>query len=103
MANGMIIQCGSCGKLKSFDFDKSYDDIEKDIDCAISNEGWRFTKKWNGWICDNCRKHGGDLLYETFFGKPKSESKLNSYVELRYEADEQIQVLKELDQYIKHT
>lgn len=102
MPKGMIIQCGSCGKLKGFDFDKPYDEIEKQIDDTISNEGWRYTKKWHGYICGSCRKSGTDPLYEAYFGKPKTESKLVSYVELRSEADGQIMQFKSLNQMGQH-
>lgn len=97
MHKGMIVQCGSCGKGKYFDFDKSEDEIEKQIDDAVEKEGWRSVKRWNGYICGDCRKKGGDPLYNTFFGKPKTESKLNSYVNLRYDAEMQLAQFKTLE------
>ena len=97
MSKGMIIQCGGCGDLKYIDLDKNEDEIEKQIDDAVTEEGWRYTHKWNGWICDSCRKGGVDPLYETFFGKPKAESKLTSYVEMRYQAEMQRAQFKILD------
>lgn len=95
---GMIIKCGGCGRLKDIDFtDKTEDEIEKQIDDIISNEGWRYTKQWHGYICASCRNSGIDPLYSAFFGKPKEEGKLVSYVELRTEASEQLAQFKTLE------
>ena len=91
MLRGMIVSCGGCGRLQHVDLSKSAKDIEQQIDHMINAEGWRYTKKWNGWLCRSCQNGGGDALYETFFGKPKAESKMNSYKHLVAEAAMQIE------------
>ena len=91
---GMIISCGGCGKLKSFDLDASPEVIEYQVHSTIEHEGWRYVKAWGDYICRDCRKH---TQYEALLGKPKAESKVNSYKELMGDVLKQMMSFKELE------
>lgn len=78
----MMIQCGCCGLMRLLSLEGTVDQIEARMNKMIAEEGWRWVKKWDGYVCGDCRKKGYDPLYEVFAGRPKASSKETSYVKL---------------------
>ena len=97
MNKGMMIRCGGCGTLKALNLNGGAKQIEAEINSTIAEDGWRFVKAWDGWICSSCRTNGTDKLYEAYAGKPKPIGKLGSYEELLKQAIQQLQAFKDLE------
>lgn len=99
---GMFLQCGGCGLTKSFSFDCSPEEIEKQCHETIT-EGWRYVPSWGDFICANCIKGGLDPLYLTFIGrKPKMRNKVNSYKELMTRIIEAQIEFRRIDAVLQH-
>ena len=93
----MIIQCGSCGFIKSIPHDGTPEEIEQGAHKAIQ-EGWRYVKSYDGYICHSCKENGcPDKLYEIFVGKIKASNKNISYVKLMRDTLLLLENLKRLD------
>lgn len=92
---GIIIECGSCGFLRHISLIGTPETIESSINDTIQ-EGWRFTKKWQGYICPKCVKNGTDPLYELYVGKPRLSSKKDSYKALLIDACKQLQLFRDM-------
>ena len=88
----MIIQCGACGFSKNIPHDGTPEEIEQGIHETIQ-EGWRYVKSYDGYICPSCTKDNPDKLYEMYVGKVIPESKTKSYGVL---AKDMLDFLKEL-------
>ena len=97
MNKGMMIKCGGCGTVKALDLNGSAKQVEAEINRTIVEEGWRFVKAWDGWICSSCRTNGTDKLYEAYAGKPKPTGKLGSYEELLTQVIQQLQAFEDLE------
>lgn len=91
----IILMCGGCGLSKHIDLSGTPEEIESKCNEIIADDGWRYVKVWDGYICSNCRKDG-DKLYELYCGKPKVSSKTNSYKELILDFARQINLFKQL-------
>ena len=79
----MIISCVRCGYARNVKHEGTSKEIEQDIHETIQ-EGWRFDKRFDGYVCPNC-KEGYDPFHELICGKVKKASKTESYKELIFD------------------
>ena len=86
----MMIQCGSCGLMRLLSLEGTAAQIEAEMNKMIAEEGWRWVRRWDGFVCGDCRKNGYDPLYEVFAGRPKASQKETSYMKLLDEVKQQI-------------
>ena len=93
---GMFIQCGGCGFTRHIDLSGDFDKREAELNAALK-EGWRYVDAWKGYICPKCSMGGFDKLYEMVCGRPKARGLLESYIELRWQADEQLEMFRQLE------
>lgn len=91
----IILMCGGCGLSKNIDLSGTPEEIESKCNEIIADDGWRYVKEWDSYICYNCRKDE-DKLYELYYGKPKVSSKTNSYKTLMRDFIHQINLFKQL-------
>ena len=98
---GIIIKCGNCGFLRHIDLERTPEEIESDVNDMIQ-DGWRYTKKWKGYVCPKCRKEGVDPLYQAFYGKVRTETKVESYKQLLIDVARQLEALKDIEWRYKH-
>ena len=98
MNRGMMIQCGGCGFTRAIDLNGSAEAIEADLNRMVAEEGWRFVKSWDGFICQKCRSGGLDPLYEAYAGKVGQCGKRASYMVLLCRAARQLQAFAELEE-----
>lgn len=87
---GMFIQCGSCSFVRHIDLEGRAEAIEPRLNEVIE-DGWRYVKSWDDYICPDCRKNGTE--YESLLGKPKAESKAKSYKQLLFDAGDHLRWL----------
>lgn len=96
---GLMISCGSCGFMRHIPLTGTSEEIEAKINDTIQ-EGWRYTKKWGGYICPKCIKGGVDPLYEAFAGKVRTLSKTDSYKELLLDSVAQIRKFQTIERRV---
>lgn len=94
---GMLIQCTDCGYTHSFNFDKTPEEIESQMNEFIAEKGWRFAANRDGFICGKCQNDGSDAFYRMCVGKPMCCGKTKSYLVLMAWVAEQMRAFKELD------
>ena len=97
MIRGMFIQCSGCGFTRHIDLNGNAAQIEAELNRTIAEEGWRYVKSRDDFICPKCISGGLDPLYEAYAGKQKPSSKIKSYAELLNRATCQLQAFMELD------
>ncbi|MGI6040987.1 MAG: hypothetical protein ACOYBH_02025 [Candidatus Alectryocaccobium sp.] len=65
----MIIRCVICGYARIVKHEGTPKEIEQDIHETVQ-EGWRFDKRFDGYVCPNC-KEGYDPFYKLICDKVK--------------------------------
>ena len=98
MNRGMMIHCRGCGFTRAIDLNGSAEEIEAELNRVIAEEGWRYVKSWDGFICQKCRSGGLDPLYEAYAGKVGQCGKRMSYMALLCRAARQLQEFAELEE-----
>lgn len=98
MDKRIIFQCGSCGMLEPVSLDGGQQDIEEALDEFIDAKGWRFTRRWHGWICKDCIHGKGDPLYDKYFGKPTPCTEQESWEQAKQDAKRQLDAYRKLEE-----
>lgn len=101
MSRGTMLQCSGCGFLRNVDLNGTFDDREDELN-RVLREGWRYSPTVSGFLCQTCSTEGPkDRLYASFVGKLKVYDVLFTYVELRDQADRQVEEFELLEGWEK--